>query len=314
MSGSNCIDVSGVEKSFGDTHAVRHLDLSVPDGSLCGFLGPNGAGKSTTIRMLMSIIRPDAGSIRVLGGDALAHKDRIGYLPEERGVYRKMRVGEFLRFVARLKGVPSHGLHARIQDWLERIELGGSQRRRCEELSKGMQQKVQFLASVIHEPELIILDEPFSGLDPVNAMLLNRIITELHQEGRTILFSTHVLHQAERMCDRIVLISNGEKILDDTLENIRKRFDPRTVTVEPLQDAHAFQEQAEGIEGVVGCRRDAEGRMHFSIGPQHDQATCMQALLAIGPVRLIELGRTDLDEVFVRLVGASAPDGALEHV
>ena len=314
MNASDCIEVSGVEKSFGDTHAVRNLDLRVPRGSLCGFLGPNGAGKSTTIRMLMSIIRPDAGSIRVLGGDALAHKDQIGYLPEERGVYRKMRVGEFLRFVSRLKGVPRNGLNNRIQGWLERIELGGAFRKRCEELSKGMQQKVQFLASVIHEPELIILDEPFSGLDPVNAMLLNQIITELHQEGRTILFSTHVLHQAERMCDRIILIDNGEKLLDDTLENIRRQFDPRTVTVEPLKDHAGFIEEASKIDGVIASRTDSEGRIHFSIGPEHDQATCMQTLLTVAPVRSIELGRTDLDEVFVRLVGTSDQDRTLQHV
>lgn len=314
MTSGHSIEVENVEKSYGSTHAVRNLDLKVPAGSLCGFLGPNGAGKSTTIRMLMSIIRPDSGSIRVLGGDALAHKDQIGYLPEERGVYRKMRVGEFLRFVARLKGQPAHGLDTRIKDWLERIELSGSFKRRCDELSKGMQQKVQFLAAVIHEPELIILDEPFSGLDPVNAMLLNRIITELHEEGRTILFSTHVLHQAERMCDRIILIDNGTKILDDSLEHIRNRFDPHTITVEPLQEPREFAGNIAHIAGVESTTIDEQGHVHALIAQDHDQAASMQEILAVSPVRSIELGRADLDEVFVRLVGSpTQPEEAVHE-
>ncbi|MCH8165556.1 MAG: ATP-binding cassette domain-containing protein, partial [Planctomycetes bacterium] len=158
------ITLRGVNKSFGSTHAVRKLDLDVPRGSLCGFLGPNGAGKTTTIRMIMSIIYPDSGSIEVLGGNALKSKDRIGYLPEERGLYRKMRVGEFLQYLTKLKGVRRRDLSTYIQQWLERIDLPDVYRKKCEELSKGMQQKVQFLAAILHEPELLILDEPFSGL------------------------------------------------------------------------------------------------------------------------------------------------------
>ena len=169
-----------------------------------------------------------------------------------------------------------------------------------------MQQKVQFLASVIHRPELIILDEPFSGLDPVNAMLLNRIITELHEEGRTILFSTHILHQAERMCDRIILIDNGVKILDDSLENIRNRFDPHTITVEPIQDMQGFATKTKDVPGVESITIDEEGRIHALITQGHDQAATMKEILAISPVRSIELGRTNLDEVFVRLVSDSS--------
>ena len=298
-----CIQVEQVAKTFGKTKAVRGLDLSVPSGSLCGFLGPNGAGKSTTIRMLMSIIRPDSGRLSVLGGDAISHKDRIGYLPEERGVYRKMRVGEFLRFIARLKGLPARGLDARIKGWLERIELRDSFRSRCEELSKGMQQKVQFLASVIHEPELIILDEPFSGLDPVNAMLLNRIITELHQEGRTIVFSTHVLHQAERMCDRIILFDQGQKILDDSLDQIRTQFNPRTVTIEPIGNPQTCLEQAKKIDGLASARLDEEDIIHLKLHEDHDPAIAMREILENMSVRSLERGRATLDEVFVKLVG-----------
>ena len=177
-----------------------------------------------------------------------------------------------------------------------------------------MQQKVQFLASVIHDPELIILDEPFSGLDPVNAMLLNKIITELHQEGRTILFSTHVLHQAERMCDRIVLIDNGTKILDDSLEHIRRQFDPHTVTIEPLENSTALASKVAEVRGVQSTKVDENGRIHALIESSHDQGVCMQDILAISPVRSIELGRTNLDEVFVRLVGASHKKEAIAHV
>ena len=303
MTSEVCIQVDHVAKSFGKTKAVRELELSVPCGSLCGFLGPNGAGKSTTIRMLMSIIRPDSGNISVLGGDAISHKDRIGYLPEERGVYRKMRVGEFLRFIARLKGLPGNGLDARIKGWLERIELEDSFRSRCEELSKGMQQKVQFLASVIHEPELIILDEPFSGLDPVNAMLLNRIITELHEEGRTIVFSTHVLHQAERMCDRIILFDQGQKILDDSLDQIRTRFNPRTVTIDPIGNPQTCLEQAKKIDGLASARLDEDDIIHLKLHEDHDPAIAMREILENISVRSIERGRATLDEVFVKLVG-----------
>ncbi|MAB73142.1 MAG: hypothetical protein CMJ54_11620 [Planctomycetaceae bacterium] len=299
---SYCIDLSGVAKRFGRTEAVRDLDLQVPSGSLCGFLGPNGAGKSTTIRMIMSIIRPDVGSLRVLDGDALDHKDRIGYLPEERGVYRKMKVGDYLRYIGRLKGVESARLPKIIDDALERIELPGVARKRCEELSKGMQQKVQFLAAIIHEPELIILDEPFSGLDPVNAMLLNDLIRELHEQGRTILFSTHVLHQAERMCDRIVMIDRGRKVLDDRLDRIQERFDPRTIVVEPLGDPAAVESALRTAPEVESVRIDAEDRVHARLRDLSEADRIMSLAVGLGPLRSIGRARTTLDEVFIGLV------------
>ena len=300
---TSCIDLSGVAKRFGRTEAVRDLDLQVPSGSLCGFLGPNGAGKSTTIRMIMSIIRPDAGRLRVLDGDALDHKDRIGYLPEERGVYRKMRVGDYLRYIGRLKGVESARLPKIIADALERIELPGAARKRCEELSKGMQQKVQFLAAIIHDPELIILDEPFSGLDPVNAMLLNDLIRELHDQGRTILFSTHVLHQAERMCDRIVMIDRGRKVLDDRLDRIRERFDPRTIVVETLGDSKTIESVLRTAPEVESVTIDAEGRVHARLRNLADADRIMELAVQNGPLRSVGRAKTTLDEVFIDLVG-----------
>jgi len=293
------IDIRAVNKRFGATHAVRDLDLAVPTGSLCGFLGPNGAGKSTTIRMIMSIIYPDSGSIGVLGANAIRKKDRIGYLPEERGLYRKMRVGEFLEYVAKLKGADRAGIRRRIQAWLERINLAEVYGHRCQELSKGMQQKVQFLASIIHKPDLIILDEPFTGLDPVNASLINQLIRELHQQGRTIIFSTHVLQQAEAICDRIFLINHGVKLLDATLAEIRNRFDPRTIVVEPA-DGEA---DLRGVGGVVEVRpMGDDGLVEVTLDDQTDPQTTIRAIVEAQPVRRVELRRPTLNDVFVELV------------
>jgi ABC-2 type transport system ATP-binding protein len=293
------ISIRNASKSFGSTRAVRNLNLDVPTGSLCGFLGPNGAGKSTTIRMIMSIIYPDPGHIEVLGGSALQSKDRIGYLPEERGLYRKMRVSEFLSYLARLKGVKSPSLNKHIGTWLERVQLPDVGRKRCEELSKGMQQKVQFLAAVIHEPELLILDEPFSGLDPVNTELIRELIDDLHRQGTTIIFSTHILHQAEQICDRIFLINHGIKLLDSTLAQIREQFDPRTVLVEPMNGSLHLDQ----IAGVSAARRLRDTPCtELELERDVDPHAVMQAVISQGPVRSVALRRLTLDEVFVRLV------------
>ncbi len=307
-----------VNKAFGATRAVRDLDLDVPRGSLCGFLGPNGAGKTTTIRMIMSIIYPDSGTVDVLGGSALQSKDRIGYLPEERGVYRKMRVGEFLEYIARLKGFTRPNLSAQVGQWLERLDLPGVYRRKCEELSKGMQQKVQFLAAVLHEPDLLILDEPFSGLDPVNTELLNRLIREMHDQGRTIIFSTHVLHQAEQLCDRIFLINRGIKVLDATLDEIRQRFDPRTILVEPLNGG-CDASQVGAVRGIRGARRlPGTGAIEVELEDDADHQAVMAAVVGQFSVRRVELRRLTLDEVFGRVVqrddGAAAAEGAREEL
>jgi ABC-2 type transport system ATP-binding protein len=309
------IELRHVNKSFGATRAVRDLDLVVPRGSLCGFLGPNGAGKTTTLRMIMSIIYPDSGSVDVLGGNALRSKDRIGYLPEERGLYRKMRVGEFLLFMARLKGVRKPDLAGFVNEWLERLELPGVYRKKCEELSKGMQQKVQFLAAILHDPELLILDEPFSGLDPVNTELLNRLIRDLNEQGKTIIFSTHILHQAEQICDRIFLINKGVKLLDAGLDEIRRRFDPRTIVAEPLDG----QADLDGLRGVREVRRLPDtDRLEFELEDGTNPQKIMKDALASHPMRSIELRRLSLDEVFVRLVrddeGADAAELAREEL
>lgn len=266
--------------------------------------------------MIMSIIYPDSGSIHVLGGRALSSKDRIGYLPEERGLYRKMRVGEFLEYMARLKGVADRREAARRAGrWLERLELPGVYRRRCQELSKGMQQKVQFVAAVIHNPDLLILDEPFSGLDPVNSALLVRTLRELHQDGATIIFSTHILHQAEQLCDRIFLINKGVKLLDASLDEIRRRFDPRTIVAEPLNGALQLADMR-GIDRVAPTGHD--GQLEIVLAPGADPQLIMREIVNQHPVRAVRLRRVTLDEVFVRLVmedqGAAAAATAQQEL
>ena len=301
------IRIRKVNKRFGSTHAVRDLDLDVPNGSLCGFLGPNGAGKSTTIRMIMSIIYPDSGSIDVLGSSAMNNKDRIGYLPEERGIYRKMKVGDFLVYLAKLKGVSGPNLRNQVAEWLERIDLPEVINKKCEELSKGMQQKVQFLAAIIHDPDLIILDEPFSGLDPVNAELINHLVREMNEAGKTIIFSTHILHQAELLCDRIFLINKGVRLLDATLDEINETFNPRTLLVEPLNGQANFTD----IQGVIGTRPMPDSAaFEIELQEQADPQQVMRQILQSGPMRSVALRRLTLDEVFIQQVKVGGGDEA----
>lgn len=311
------IELQGVTKTFGEKVAVNAIDLTIASGQVCGFLGPNGAGKTTTIRMVMSIIFPDRGRISVLGRpSALESKDRIGYLPEERGLYRKMRVAEFLRYMARLKGVDAAGLDARVTSWLERVGLADCARKRCQELSKGMQQKVQFISAIIHEPDLVILDEPFSGLDPVNALLLRQLFREQHQRGCTVIFSTHVMAHAEQLCDHIVMINRGRKVLDASLQEIRGRFDPRTLLVEPTlngtdpREAVARLGELEGVESAEW----RDGVVALSLGERADPARLMSQAAAVLPSRRIELARPSLEDIFIGIVrdsGGTDPDDAV---
>ena len=312
---NDAIRVNNVSKRFGTLQAVDGIEFSIPRGSLCGFLGPNGAGKSTTIRMIMSIIYPDSGDIAVMGGSALDRKDAIGYLPEERGVYRKMPVAKFIAYIARLKGVDARGLPRRIDAWLERMELPGVTRKKCQELSKGMQQKVQFIASVIHEPDLIILDEPFSGLDPVNARLLGRTIKEMNDEGRTIIFSTHVLHQAEQLCDRVLMINGGRMVLDGDMQSIRDRHDPREIVIELAgRDDAMSPGLLEGLPEVREARVDADGTtIGLTMTDEVDlhrgiPRSLLARLTETVPVRSVELRRPTLDDIFVRIVGSTVTD------
>ncbi|MEE9126490.1 MAG: ATP-binding cassette domain-containing protein, partial [Planctomycetota bacterium] len=212
----------GVTKRFGDFVAVDNLSLNIPTGSIYGFLGPNGAGKTTTIRMVMSIFYPDEGEISVLGHPNAEHiKDRLGYLPEEKGLYKKMRAAEIVAYFGKLKGMDSSTAKIKSRELLTKFGIGDWLDTKCEALSKGMGQKVQLLGTLIHEPELVLLDEPFSGLDPVNMELMRDTIRNMAAGGRTVIFSTHVMAQAEELCDYIFLIDHGKKILDGPLREIR---------------------------------------------------------------------------------------------
>ncbi len=214
-----------VTKRFGDFTAVSELSLAVQPGRIFGLLGPNGAGKTTTIRMIVNIFAPDSGAIELFGKTiSPATQDRIGYLPEERGLYKKMKVGDQLRFFAELKDISGKEADARIDRWLKRLKLSEWKAKKSSELSKGMQQKVQFITTVLHEPDLLILDEPFSGLDPVNVDLLKEIVLELKQAGKTIIFSTHQMEVAEKICDDICLINRSRKILEGSIRSVKAGF------------------------------------------------------------------------------------------
>jgi ABC-2 type transport system ATP-binding protein len=297
------ISLTGITKTFGSTVAVRDLDLHVPKGALYGFIGPNGAGKTTTLRMIMSILFPDRGEISVLGHrTALDAKDRIGYLPEERGVYRKMRVGAFLTYMARLKGVndPSS---SRVSDWLARVGLPEVQDKRCEELSKGMLQKVQLVAAVLHEPDLLIFDEPFSGLDPVNMRLLRDLILAEHRRGATILFSTHVMVQAEEICDHIIMLNRGQKVLDESLASIRQRHDPRAIRFEPF-DGDADLSPLRAIAGVADVVREGTS-YRIDLDESADAVRTLRAIAASTRPARLELQRPTLEDVFITLAGTA---------
>jgi len=303
---SPAIDLRGVSKTFGALKAVDHLDLVIPRGALYGFIGPNGAGKTTTIRMIMSIMLPDAGQVHVLGHDsALEAKDRIGYLPEERGLYRKMKVAPYLTYMARLKRVPERGLRQRISAALERLGLAGVEGKRCEELSKGMSQKVQIIAATIHEPDLLILDEPFSGLDPVSTRLLREQILAEHARGATVLFSTHVMPQAEEICDHVVMVHRGQKVLDDPVSTILRPHDSRVLKLE-LLDGKADIGGVRALGEVESCTAVDGGGYEITLRAGVDATRAMQAVLSAAPVMRIELKRPTLEDVFVAIVAGES--------
>ena len=311
MTAADAIVVRDVTKAFGKTVAVSHLDLTVAAGSMCGFIGPNGAGKTTTIRIIMSLLLPDSGTVSVLGCDsALEAKDRIGYLPEERGIYKKMKVTSFLMHIGRLKGVPGAVLKPRIERWLQAVELSDVANKKCEELSKGMQQKIQFLTCVLHEPDLLILDEPFSGLDPVNMRLLRDLILGEHERGTTIIFSTHVMAQAEALCDRIVMIDQGTKVLDESVSEIRAKYDPRVVNLEPL-DPDADVAALSRLPGIRTVEREG-GAWKLHLTDRSDPATVIREIVSQMPPARIELHRPSLEDIFVQIVTGSAPPGDRE--
>lgn len=301
----NVIEIENITKTFGQHTAVKSVSLSVPRDSIYGFIGPNGSGKTTTLRMIMRIYHPDAGGghIRVLGRESFgAANDRIGYLPEERGLYKKMKVREVLRFYAELKG--RRDFKQKVASWLERMDLVDWANKKVETLSKGMAQKVQFISAVIAEPELVILDEPFTGLDPVNTDVLRDAVLDLRRAGTTVVFSTHDMGVAERMCDFIFMIYKGEKVLDGTLESIQGTYGQDTIRVKVegnSYDPHTIP----GVENVTDFGRLQDLR----ITPGTDPQEVLSALMARGRVTHFELTKPSLHDIFIR-IARPEPDDA----
>jgi len=299
----NAVEIDHVTKTFGPHVAVDDLGLAVPRGSVYGFIGPNGSGKTTTLRMIMRILHPDRGDIRVLGENVLgAASDRVGYLPEERGLYKTMKVRDILRFYAELKGFRDS--RAAITAWLERLGLSDWAGKKVEALSKGMSQKVQFIAAVIARPELVLLDEPFSGLDPVNADVLREEILSLRRGGTTVIFSTHDMSVAEKLCDFVFMIYKGKKVLDGTLESIQDAHGSDTVRV--LLEGRPALDALPGVARVTDLGRWQELRLEPGADPQRLLAQLMER----APVRHFELTRPTLQDIFVRIARPAAEDTA----
>ena len=294
------LKLDSVTKRFGDFAAVSGLSLTVRAGRVYGLLGPNGAGKTTTIRMIVGITAPDEGTIELFGQRVSpALQNRIGYLPEERGLYKKMKVGDQLRFFAELKNFAGREAEAAVDRWLAKVKLSEWKRKKASELSKGMQQKIQFIAAVLHDPDLLILDEPFSGLDPVNVELLKDLVLELKAAGKTIIFSTHQMEIAERICDDICLINRSRKVLDGRLREVKRGFGRNAVAL-----------RCEGGDGVLEDRALVASVVEHSdevealLAPGADAQELLRRLLAAGAaVTKFELVEPSLNDIFIEEVG-----------
>jgi ABC-2 type transport system ATP-binding protein len=291
--------VDHITKTFGKFIAVDDLSFAIPRGTVYGLLGPNGAGKTTTIRMVMNIIIPDKGSIAVLDKKMNeSMKERVGYLPEDRGLYPKMKIGELLYFLAELKGMTGEKARKNIDAWLARFELTGWKEKKVEELSKGMQQKVQFIATVVHEPELILLDEPFGGLDPVNTKLLKDIMLEMKAKGMTIIFSTHRMEQVEMICDNICLINKGRRVLEGNLTRIKNQYGKNTVVLDYDGDAGFIRDIP-----AVDTYDDYGKFMEIKLREGSDPQVLLKAVADKIRVNKFEVKEPTLNAIFIEKVG-----------
>ena len=292
---TEAIVLRGVTKRFSGTTAVDNLSLAVPAGSIYGFIGPNGSGKTTTLRMIMNILLPDQGEIEVLGShDTAAARDRVSYLPEERGLYKKMTIRRLLRYYGRLKGATRASVDAAIEEWMPQLELHGLLDRQIETLSKGMSQKVQFVAAVVSSPSLLILDEPFTGLDPVNAQVLKNAVLQIRRRGTTVVFSTHDMSTAEKMCDRIFMIFRGRKVLDGTLETIQNQYGADTVRIRTSHGVAAL-DGVPDVESVNDFGQLQEVRL------TGDPQTFLSRLAARTSIYHFEVARPSLADIFMRI-------------
>jgi ABC-2 type transport system ATP-binding protein len=294
------LELDQVSKSFGRHLVVNSLSASIPEGSIYGFLGPNGAGKTTTIRMIMSILYPDTGAIRLLGSsNPESVKDQLGYLPEEKGLYKKMKTAELVAYFGRLKGMRKHTARSKALQLLDQFGLAHCAQHRCDTLSKGMGQKVQILSTLMHDPQLVILDEPFSGLDPINVEVVRQVILDLKRQGKTVIFSTHVMEQAEQICDFILLINDGRKVLDGSIADIKKTSQ-QTISIEYEGNPDAFR-----IRGITRVN-DMGKRAEISVESQADPQEIMQKLLKALTIRSFSINEPSLHEVFVRTISESS--------
>jgi len=305
----NALEIESISKRFGDFYAVKKLSFMIPQGTIYGLLGPNGAGKTTTIRMVMNIIIPDEGSIKILSKKMDEDmKERIGYLPEDRGLYPKMKVGELLLFLAEIKGLKGDKAHKEIDFWLERFDLSGWKNKKVEELSRGMQQKLQFIVTVVHQPELIILDEPFAGLDPINTKLLKDIMLEMKEKGRTIVFSTHRMEQVEMICDNICLINKAERILEGNLSQIKKQYGKNTVLLDYDGEANFIQSLPE-VEKIDDYGKLMEIKLKEKSRPQD----LLQKLVGKININKYEVKEPSLNAIFIEKVGVSDEKNTVSH-
>ena len=300
------VSLRGVTKRFGSQTAVNAVDLEIPEGSIHGIIGPNGSGKTTTLRMILRIYRPDSGTVSVLGQDhGEAADDRVGYLPEERGLYHRMKVRDVLRYFARLKG--HNRPDSDINRWLDKLQATEYAHKRVEQLSKGMAQKIQFIAAVVANPKLVILDEPFSGLDPVNMEVLRDAVLELRRQGTTVLLSTHDMDVAEQMCDRICMIYKGNKVLDGTLHEIQMEYGEPILRVKMAQAVapdfqHASLSQL--IDGIT-----TNGLFHdIRLKSAEGRYTVLKRLVEQGDVEHFETVKPTLHDIFVRIARPSAAE------
>ncbi|NBC27725.1 MAG: ATP-binding cassette domain-containing protein [Bacteroidetes bacterium] len=300
MSSKHTIEVNQLRKQFGETVAVDDVTFSVEKGKITGLLGPNGAGKTTTIRMINYIIPIDNGSI-VINGQTVSPKTQkmIGYMPEERGLYKKMKVGEQLIYLARLKGLSTEKAKTQIRYWLDRFDASDWHLKTVGELSKGMSQKIQFIATIVHDPEIYIFDEPFSGLDPINSELLKEIIIELRDKGKTVLFSTHRMEQVEQMCDDICLFNKGKMVLDGNLRKIKKEFGKNTILIEYHGDG-SFIDNLSNVRINNRSTNFAEIR----ILDQQDPQDILRLAIQHAEIHKFQLVEPSLNEIFISTVGA----------
>ena len=312
------IEIRNVVKRYAEHVAVRDLSLDVPRGAVYGLLGPNGAGKTTTIRMILNIIAPDSGTIRILGQSHLDERitDRIGYLPEERGLYKKMQVRKVLRFLAELKGVDIVTADRRVDEWMERLSLKTPEKdwgtAKVDELSRGMQQKVQFIGTLLHDPDLVILDEPFSGLDPINAQALKDTVVELKRRGRTVIFSTHLMDNAERLCDSVCIIARGEKVLDGGVAAVKQANSGRSIALALHGAAGNGVAQVLGDRSLVSRVDDHNRYFELELAPGAQPRMLLKRLVDAGAdVTRFELVQPSLHQIFLERVGATGVEAGM---